>query len=176
MSRPCPYRLSRAPQAHSISVCTIHEQSFKAQWSAGQMPNGRTSYARLLAMCALSTQRILSGASSGPSAAGCLSLQVYLDDALTAVSEHHEVRELESLQAVHLLSVTVSAMCRRQPSQGAPYRLFRTAPGPPPARLSILTLAYQLLRSVTNCVANCRLWSPGEPPYIINSWVFITLQ
>lgn len=74
----------------------------------GQIPNGQASYARLLAMCSLSAQRISCRASSvnidlTPSTL----VSVYLEDALRAISGHHEeFRDTERIQAVHLLCVT----------------------------------------------------------------------
>jgi hypothetical protein len=60
-------------------------------------------------MCALSAQRITTGASPAPAeVANDISVPVYLDDALTAISRNHqELDHLHSLQAVHLLCVTV---------------------------------------------------------------------
>ena len=63
-------------------------------------------------MCALSTQRITSGASTAPTfVTNALSHapQVYFEDALVAVSgnhDHQDLRNLEALQAVQLLCVS----------------------------------------------------------------------
>lgn len=59
-------------------------------------------------MCALSAQRIMSGASSAPpNLVGLVSLQAFFDDALAAISDDLQaLGDLQSVQAIHLLSVT----------------------------------------------------------------------
>ncbi|CAO2653148.1 Nn.00g025590.m01.CDS01 [Neocucurbitaria sp. VM-36] len=88
-------------------ICTIHEASFRAQWEVGNIPNGPASRARIIAMCAISAQRVASGASCVPSdLTGAIAPEIYIKDGTTAVMRSlRELRDKDWLQTVHLLAV-----------------------------------------------------------------------
>jgi hypothetical protein len=94
-------------EANEGSICVVHESTFKAAYdSIDVFPRG--TFACILAMCALSAQRIKSGASSAPSLAmASIASRPYLEDALSVVLDDScYLKDLPSIQAVHLLCVT----------------------------------------------------------------------
>ncbi|KAF1811844.1 hypothetical protein P152DRAFT_437703 [Eremomyces bilateralis CBS 781.70] len=86
----------------------VHEDSFMDQWTNGQLPNSPSSYALLMAMCALSAFRIKYGIE--PSALDVsqnVDPDFYLDEALRTTQSTSPVpRDKESLQALGLLCMT----------------------------------------------------------------------
>jgi hypothetical protein len=79
-----------------------------ANWNADIFPRTRGSYAKLMAICALSEQRVTSGGSEvSAEIVGALSRETYLEEACNAMpKECEELRDFETLQALHLLCVT----------------------------------------------------------------------
>jgi hypothetical protein len=79
-----------------------------ANWNANILPQTRGSYAKLMAMCALSAQRVSSGASDVSIEIARVLTKDYLDEACNAIPKDcEELRDFEALQALHLLCVTV---------------------------------------------------------------------
>ncbi len=78
------------------------------QWYTGQIPCGRDSHARLMAMCALSAYRITSGAVFSPSNVSTdLNPNVYLDEAIATIpKDFGESLDLEYLQAISIVCLT----------------------------------------------------------------------
>lgn len=87
---------------------TIHEKTFRDRWSTGKMPDSRGSYARLMAMCAVSALRIKHGAVLNERRVpDDLNPRLYFDETLQALPENvNEFEEFESLQATGLACLT----------------------------------------------------------------------
>jgi hypothetical protein len=96
------------PVADNSRANDISEQKFRKEWQAGAIPSGRASFAKLMAMCALSAHRIRNGASLTPrQVSDDLNSRLYLDEALTAIPGNiGDVQEFECLQAIELLCLT----------------------------------------------------------------------
>lgn len=77
-------------------------------WTAGQRPTKGPSYARLMAMCALSGYRISHGTNvAPPTVAELVDPRYYLDQALEATqAESATPRDIEHLQAIGLICMT----------------------------------------------------------------------
>ncbi|KIV92350.1 hypothetical protein, variant 1 [Exophiala mesophila] len=86
----------------------IHEQTFMDHWHRDKIPCDRPSYARLMAVCALSATRITSGATFQlRNIQEHFEPNFYLNEALQAVSGNvSESFNLESLQAVGVICLT----------------------------------------------------------------------
>lgn len=110
LSIPCQFvpTAAKVPMLRCSRVITIHEQSFMERWHLNDMPRGRASFAKLMAMCALSAYRITSGATFSPrNTVEDLRPDVYLDEALAAIPGNFgDSLEFEYLQAIGIVSLT----------------------------------------------------------------------
>lgn len=93
-------------------VCIVQEASFRSQWETSTSPNGPASFARFIAVCALSAQRVASGASSvAPNITDVIAPHTYVEDGVAAIQRGlSEMRDKQWLQATHLLAVVAMEM------------------------------------------------------------------